>query len=599
MRPSLSLKTLFWAPIKTLLTFILLGVVTFAFFSQTAEYAVTAREFAAAAGEYAGVGTAEVALPEESDPANPWNLTLSDTVTHLYQMLTGEQIGDISALPYITSVDRRYMTAGVSDTYYRLDEIYFYNFTARFVIEGTLINVDYGEYGNRVKIGDIALLAGNPPLVDGQERITFSALPNKGSSGCLGYVDAQRADLIIVDYIYDTEYIKSLTIGGRYVFALRFEPLVYSYSLGDYLTDSWCSSVWPVDGAPDDYLETDEYAPLKKLVDITNADIHTFDMVYTQDMRSILRFADGSMAITSGRLLTPEDSASGANVCVVSREFAEANGLGVGDTITMRLGTKLFEQYKNLGAVAATPERYAPPAETATLEIVGVYADIDGLPAQARQPHWCYSASTIFVPASLLPVDESALAGHTFTPGEFSFKVGNAWDIVPFQEETAPKFEAMGLTLIFDDDGWLDIVEGFQSTKQILPHQDRLAVGGRRAATGFVVYFIHRTQAERVRRHARARHDEKGRGAVAAAAADGGFRRRRTCWQRRRLDLHGYNGRAQQYAVPDADVRHQHVRPGGRGARLHIGRNYSDAAHRRTDAAAHRRTFAAGVAAGQ
>ncbi len=505
MRPSLTLKTLYRSPVRTILTFILLGVVTFAFFSQTAEYAVTAREFNAAAEQYVGVGTAEIAPLEESDPAFPWQVPLNTNATNLYAPLTQEQLNAISALPYVTSADSRYMTAGFSDTYYRLDEKYFYNFTLQCIVEGTLLQYEevYSNNThiiNRVKINDLTVLAGSLSLPSAQTQITFMTWPEKWDNfhgG--GSAEAQRCQYIVSpDYIYDTTYIQNLIVGDRYVFVLRFDPLSPgSYYLGGYQTDSWCSAVWPVDGAPADYLETDDYATLKALVDITNADMHTFDMVYTSDMRAIMRFVRGDMAIIDGRLLTPEDSAEGSRVCVVSKEFAEANELGVGDTITMNLGTTLFEQYKNLGAVAGTPARYAPPVETATLEIVGVYTDIDALATQARDPHWTYSASTIFVPASLLPVDEGALAEHMFTPSEFSFKIENAWDIPAFLEESAPKIEAMGLTLIFDDDGWMAMSEGFQSAKQIALIKIAVLSAAVIAATSFIVFlFIGRKKKE-------------------------------------------------------------------------------------------------------
>jgi hypothetical protein len=110
MRPLLSLKTLFRSPVRTLLTFILLGVVTFAFFSQTAEYAVTAREFNSAAEQYVGVGTAEITPPPESgDFGTPQYINADPRIAQLYpeerrdkylnelryQPLTREQISKI------------------------------------------------------------------------------------------------------------------------------------------------------------------------------------------------------------------------------------------------------------------------------------------------------------------------------------------------------------------------------------------------------------------------------------------------------------------------------------------------------------------------
>lgn len=161
----------------------------------------------------------------------------------------------------------------------------------------------------------------------------------------------------------------------------------------------------------------EEYALLSKLIQITNADMHTFDIVYTDDMRGILRFAEGDMEIIEGRVLTKADSAKGSS-CVISREFAEANDLHVGNTITIKLGTELFEQHKALGAVAVTWERYAPPVKTVTLEIIGIYADVDNVSIQATAPHLCYSVNTIFVPMSLLPADDNLLSNHVFSPAE-------------------------------------------------------------------------------------------------------------------------------------------------------------------------------------
>ena len=102
-------------------------------------------------------------------------------------------------------------------------------------------------------------------------------------------------------------------------------------------------------------MDTEEFAPLKELVEITNSDIHTFDMVYTENTGSIKRFADGDMVIIDGRGLEPEDSESKNTVCVVSHAFANANGLEVGDTLNFNLGTELVEQYKSLGAYCCNP----------------------------------------------------------------------------------------------------------------------------------------------------------------------------------------------------------------------------------------------------
>ena len=94
-------------------------------------------------------------------------------------------------------------------------------------------------------------------------------------------------------------------------------------------------------------------------------------------MTVIRRFVDSFMSIVKGRALTPEDSESGRAVCVISRELSEEFGLDVGDSVPLKLGTVFFEQYKGLGAVAGTRERYSPAETDVELEIVGIYADTD------------------------------------------------------------------------------------------------------------------------------------------------------------------------------------------------------------------------------
>lgn len=526
VKPLLSIKTLYRSPIKTFLTFLLLTVVTFALFSQTAEYAVTAREFNNAAKHYIGVGSVEIAPTEKPNPGSPTYINSDPRIAQLYpeeqkenyldklryQPLTLEKIGAISALPYITSTDIRYMTAGISDTYYRLDDgSYFYNYSARCVIEGTLTEVQYGDPSaigdvqhsfNQLILDDCKLLAGNPTWTVDHETLTVYADPskyNEDDKAGIGEGYQRITSIHTHNYIYDTKYVKNMTSGSRYVFVLRFEPLSEQkkFYLSDHLTNTWCHAVWPIDGEPGNYLETEKFAPLQELSLITNADMHTFDMVYTDDMSAIIRFAEGNMAIHDGRALTKEDSANGSYVCVVSREFAEANELEVGDTITMNLGTELFEQYKGLGAVAATRERYKSAEEKVTFEIVGIYADTDGPNQQSKQPNWSYSINTVFVPKSLLPVDEALLTDHVFSPSEFSLKVENAWDIPAFLEETAPKIEEMGLENIFFDDGWPDIADAFQAARHLSLIKIAVLSAAIAAATGFVVYlFISRKKKE-------------------------------------------------------------------------------------------------------
>lgn len=279
MKPLISIKTLYRSPIRTLLTFILLAVVTIAFFSQTAEYAITSREFNNAIQAYYGIGTAEIAPPVDTIPSLPYYINADLRVaqsyskeekeyylnTIRYQPLAQEQINAISALPYISSTDARYMTAGVSDTFWRLDEVEFYNYTLRCVIEGTL------ETGSgKIFLNNCKLLAGNPTQPVDHEKIMIQTGYSDGVGTTAVSVAGTGRILALYPpgYKYDGAYIQSLTQGGRYVFVLQFEPRVqldkgheHDFCMSDTITDRWCDAIWQAGNEPD-YLETDKYAPL-------------------------------------------------------------------------------------------------------------------------------------------------------------------------------------------------------------------------------------------------------------------------------------------------------------------------------------------------
>ena len=532
MKPELSFKTLFRSPVRTILTFILLAAVTFALFSRLAEYAVTTREMEAAARRAKGAAAVEPEAAAYSYPSDPvyihadprleGSYPLGDAAPYIrrYAPVSRAQIDAVARLPYISSVSERYMTAGVSDTYFRLDDgnrnvnVYYYDYLQRFVFEATLRDVRYeipGETAvsgpgalNRLIVEDIEYLTDNHPYA-GQTQIMSVYLDNVVRYRIFG--DYRTNPMLVSpgtalygfpgaegeysDYIFNADFLESLEPGRRYVFvAVAGGPF-----LGDFFTDCWCLPVRPADGAfTEDLLE---------LMEITNADPHTFDIVYTDDMDAIMRFAEGSSAIFKGRALTPEDSLPpetndrDPRPCVISQTLAGAFGLDVGDTLTLMLGTELFEQYKGLGAAAVTRERYKAADIPATLEVVGIYTNTDSERDQQEQPHWSYSVNTIFVPKSMLPADESSLSGHEFSPSEVSFIIDNAWNFEPFLDETAPVIEAMGLTLKFSDGGWLDIAGEFREAEKLTKINIFVFSVAVIAATLFIVYmFVGRKKKE-------------------------------------------------------------------------------------------------------
>ena len=303
-------------------------------------------------------------------------------------------------------------------------------------------------------------------------------------------------NVILKNYPYGLDVQNTWRQGGRYVFVFRcshektmIDLEALSLNLYDWLSEHFCPAVWDVTDAPENYLELPEYAPLKTLMEIIESDRNTLDVVYTGDMSAIRQIKDGKMALADGRWLSPEDTASGAMVCMLDQRFARTYGLQVGDTLPLELGDKLFEQFFNLGAIANTVERYADNWTDAEFEIVGLYSTSGGAFAAAKEPNWSYSVNTVFVPASALP-ETVDLTDHQFAPGEFTFRVDNAWDIAPFLEETAPRIGAMGMTLMFDDGGWMEVYTPYVAARRVALVRIALLAAVTALAIAFAVYLF-------------------------------------------------------------------------------------------------------------
>jgi ABC-type lipoprotein release transport system permease subunit len=171
-------------------------------------------------------------------------------------------------------------------------------------------------------------------------------------------------------------------------------------------------------------------------------------------MASQRRVAEGRMVCEEGRFITPADA--GQPVCVVSTDFLEMSGLKVGDSITLDLGNYLSEQYAPLGAVAVTRGRQNTEYTRQEFTIIGAWRDLNEGNHVYRDRFWCWSNNAIFVPSAFLPECRNA-EGHTFKPGEVSFVVGSAEEILPFMEECLPLLDEMCISYVFSDGGWSSV----------------------------------------------------------------------------------------------------------------------------------------------
>ena len=268
-----------------------------------------------------------------------------------YGPITYEQVQEISTLPGVSSYNVRYMTGGICDSLIRGFDYYnTYDYTARLVVEGTLKEITTEPYGliawpsAAFYMTDIEILAGDAELENllyygvNQETPYLGVLYNSfytdelrdylnypapigdGSAGYndgfdWGGVNVEITSVASNTYIYDYDYLNSIMEpGGRYVLILRFSRIEneddyhlqrFYCSLYDFLTEPWCKAVWDVTDAPENYLELEEYAPLKECIEITQQDLHTFDVVYTNDMSVIKQVARRQYEHLPGQMALP------------------------------------------------------------------------------------------------------------------------------------------------------------------------------------------------------------------------------------------------------------------------------------------------------
>ena len=413
------LKSLVRSPLKTILTFVLLAVTAFFFVFNLSTYVAQQKTAKEVEEGTFGVLTAENTPPRYmydptiprfalTDPTNPADHLLYDRIGHTYesfhqQPFTGSEEAALTSLPYVTSADRRYMTAGVSKDYLRLyDNPEYDGCQDRVILEATVAANEKDEFWSRpysdvdadayylkyepegtrdIWLTDVKLLSGDRGFLErqleyygGRARVLVYSIKEEYLEKSRHHFDLASKYLAYTgDYDVTLKDVMSLEPGRRFVFVLRENPSFhvefhsesgFHYGVGDDFRKDWWPYFTDVTDLPENYLETEDFAELRSLLEVTEADRHTFDVVYTDNMDSIRRVTTAQMAPVQGRFLTPEDA--GKPVCVVSEAFLEQTGLHLGDSIDLKLGNVFMEQYVPVGAVAMTKGRYSaewtPPA---------------------------------------------------------------------------------------------------------------------------------------------------------------------------------------------------------------------------------------------
>ncbi len=533
MRQTKALRTLIRSPLKTAVTLLLLAAAAFLFLYNLGEYSVSDREYREARDKYQGVLTVE----EQAVPVNSsvydfflltdetertenygekiWEEDPALTYENNHQLSLGADILErLSALPHVSRVEKRYLTAGVSPDYVRMDtDERFFAYNARCILTATVkyryqsldfthfVRNDampYTENIEYVTLEDVEVLAGDPAWLMDQEQQTvyFTTMkeelrewqywtwPNNEVRWVwdVEMDHLHRLNMVNFNNLLFPREAEILRPGRRVLLVLRNNCVVQNvmpaagleeeypsgnfhiFNVGDDSLKGWWPYFTDITDLPESWLETDGFADLRELIRVTNDDVHTFDVVYCDDMAAQRRAAEGRIVCDGGRFLTPEDA--GQPVCVVSTDFLDMSGLKVGDSITLDLGNYLSEQYAPLGAVAVTRGRQNTAYTRQEFTIVGAWRDLNEGNHVFKDRFWCWSNNAIFVPAAFLPECRN-MVGHEFKPSEVSFIVDNAEEIIPFIRESLPVVEELGLSYVFSDGGWSQIGEELLQSRTI------------------------------------------------------------------------------------------------------------------------------------
>ena len=495
MRFTNTLKTLVRSPLKSLLTLLLLTATTFAFVSRGVEYVTTVQQIRAAEKSYFATGTAERTVAAYEDEM--YN-RLGDAVYEIekgnYTARTSravlpmeQEVADlILSSEHIVKSETRLVSGG---THYEYSSVFEQPLTdLKDYKEWQDTHEDFGTLGMVsflaiVENQNCGMMGPESPLRNIYVKdilVGDGSIWRRGQEFAFDHGDFAGYDVDEFDiYAANKEFFEQsgesrhlMLVAGNerlwgappgsssYTQVVDF-PLIDLTRLEEEYGET---DIEKILRNPDDYdlipfKRTDGLEVISVLDYYATVDrnLHTSEVVYTSDMDLIHKFKSGDMYISDGRALGENEQ---SEVCVIGADFAELNGLSVGDSITLDLcADTMVHSGKVFGRETPYPtdrdvvsenqltDRGLPNV-TKTFEIVGIWSDA----AFDVEDPYTYALNTIFVPESCYPwagqVEPSLL------PSTFSFELKHPGDAALIKDELGDELAALGYELKIDDGGY-------------------------------------------------------------------------------------------------------------------------------------------------
>lgn len=210
-----------------------------------------------------------------------------------------------------------------------------------------------------------------------------------------------------------------------------------------------------LDSPVEDFMQQEGNALWQRAAEEGKIRNRSFPVIGTDFLESMYLFQQSEAAVVSGRSFTEEEYGAGDKVCMISEIIAQANGVAVGDTISLQYfwGADPYDELTKQGTNNLMAQSYCQKlgfeGQKEAYTVIGIYRQSD-LWSQAL---YAFTPNTIFVPNASMDVPT-----HTDKTGIYYTLVvenGRADEVVQLlAEQGYPKD-----TLLFFDNGYSEIAD--------------------------------------------------------------------------------------------------------------------------------------------
>lgn len=452
MRPNIFLKSTLRQPVRTVFLLLLIGVLSFTFTLRAGEYLLTVRESERIGGQYRAIGE----LVWDKEAATPDFETAA---------------GYLEQAPYVETVNLGIATSGVFQ-------------------EGLYnVNMPYGGPNDPNSVNGWDVFFRGELLYSGRQRQSYGFVfrVEEVLGAYPEYLEPGKEVILWGTNLGSLQ--RDLVDGGVYLLRGHFNVVLESdFRTRQPLLDSPKPDYVPyciyemkplyTDGPL--FLEVPEPVSLTEAALIPVAEElrlveENRRAMYVQAYTDVsasrrMQESDRTFYLASGRWPDRADNDAGRRVCAIHRDFAEARGLQVGDTLTLKL--RSLENVGFFGDCAEeNPKAYgAIPTRTETFEIVGIFGEIAEVSQHFQEiliPLSAYPDSfpqdfrlTSYTYAHYWNDEAGNIHGESVTENRMgTFVLTAPREQAAFLAETRDELAAMGLRAEFLDSGW----EAFQA----------------------------------------------------------------------------------------------------------------------------------------